>query len=47
MFQKMKFFKTRHVIVMGIVALVIMFAIYNKKNVEVQISNYFIFKVTD
>jgi len=47
MFQKIRLFKTKHVIIMGIAAVVIMFAIYKKKNVEIQISNYFIFKVTN
>lgn len=47
MFQKVKIFKPIHVVVVGILAAVIMFAIYNKKNVSLEIPEYFIFKVSD
>lgn len=47
MFQKMRIFKPIHVVVVGIIAAVIMFAIYNKKNVSIEIPEHFIFKVSD
>lgn len=47
MFQKIKIFKPIHVVVVGIIAAVLMFAIYKKKNVSLEIPKYFIFKASD
>lgn len=47
MFQKIKIFKPIHVVVVGIIAAVVMFAIYNKKNVSLEIPEYFIFRASD
>ena len=47
MFQKIKIFKPIHVVVVGIIAVVLMFAIYKKKNVSLEIPEYFIFKASD
>lgn len=47
MYKKNNIFKPKHVVVVGIIATVVMFAIYNKKNVSLEIPKYFIFKVSD